>query len=223
MHDDHTDLRALTRRHRNPGPVDVPDQPRAIARKRQDLIVRVAADIISELGPERATFREIATRAGVSKGVVEHHFENKDDIVRKTLAWVNERANERERRATKGKRGVGALRARLLSYLPLQAELVCEWKIRVHYWSMSFAHRDEQLVMSLRFGDARKRFESDIREAIAMGEAPPGTDVQRATNMLLHVMAGVSCNRLVDSRHFGRSSQSGLVDHLMVQLRAGQL
>lgn len=195
----------------------------AIAENRQDLIVRVAADIIADLGVERATFREIATRAGVSKGVVEHHFKNKDDIVRRTLEWVNQRAFEREQRVTRNKTGLSAARARLISYLPMQPELIREWKIRVHYWSMSFTNRDEQLVMSLRFGDGRKRFEADIGQAVELGELPPGTDIQHVTNMLLHLLAGVSCNQLVDRAHFGRSYQLQLVDHIFNQLRSGHL
>ncbi len=206
--------------HGSPGSAP---QERAIARRRRDLIVRVAAGIIAELGPEGATIREIATRAGVSKGVVEHHFANKDDIVLKTLAWVNERANERERRATRNRRGLAALRARLLSYLPSQAELLNEWKIRVHYWSLSLANRDEQLAMNLRFGDARKRFEEDLAEAMALGEIPAATDVPHATNMLMHLMAGVSCNRLVGGGGLGRGYQRELVEHLVAQLRAGQI
>lgn len=194
-----------------------------IGEHRQDLIVRVAADIISDLGVERATFREIATRAGVSKGVVEHHFQNKENIVRKTLEWVNQRAHERELRVTRNKKGLSAARARLISYLPMQPELIREWKIRVHYWSMSFANRDEQLVMSLRFGDGRKRFEADIEQAIELGEVPPGTDPQHVTNMLLHLVAGVSCNRLVDPAHFGHSYQLRLVDHIFDRLRLGHL
>lgn len=195
----------------------------AIAENRQDLIVRVAADIISDLGVERATFREIATRAGMSKGVVEHHFENKDDIVRKTLEWVNQRAFKRERRVTHNKKGLSAARARLMSYLPMQPNLIREWKIRVHYWSMSFVNRDEQLVMSLRFDDGRKRFETDIEQAIELGEVPPGTNAQHVTNMLLHLVAGVSCNRLVDPAHFDRNYQMQLVDHIFNQLRSGHL
>ncbi len=198
-------------------------QTKSIAENRRDLIIRIAADIISESGVDRTTFREIATRAGVSKGVVEHHFKNKADIVHKTLEWVNQQAHKREQRTTRNKKGLSAARARFVSYLPLQPELIREWKIRVHYWSMSFANRDEQIVMGLRFRDGHKRFEADIEEAIELGEVPPGTDAQQVTNMLLHLIAGVSCNRLVDQNNFGRNYQISMVDHLMEQLRNGHL
>jgi len=190
---------------------------------RQDLIVRVAAEIIAELGIERATFREIATRAGVSKGVVEHHFQDKSDIVRKTLQWLNQRALEREQRATRHRTGLEALRQRMLSLLPTRPEIVREWKIRVHYWSMSFSNQDEQLGMSLRIAGARQRFEADIATAAQHGEVPRATDCHAAAKMLLHIVAGVSCNRLVDPTQFNRRYQLELVEHLLQQLRDGHL
>jgi TetR/AcrR family transcriptional regulator, acrAB operon repressor len=190
---------------------------------RQELIVRVAAEIISDLGIERTTFREIAIRAGVSKGVVEHHFHDKSDIVRKTLQWLNRRALEREQRATRHKEGLEAIRQRMLSLLPTRPEMVREWKIRVHYWSMSFSNRDEQLGMSLRIAGARERFEADIAAAAQRGEIPPSTDCRAAAKMLLHLVAGVSCNRLVDPAQFNRRYQLELVEHVLQQLRDGHL
>lgn len=190
---------------------------------RQHLIARVAADIIAERGIESATFREIAERSGVSKGVVEHHFSDKNDIIYKTLEWVNQRALSREQRATSKKEGLEAIEARLRCLLPMRPELVREWRIRVHYWSMAFAQRDEQLGMSLRITGARERFLADIQRAIELEEAPADIDPLRATNMLLHIMAGVSCNMLVDPGYYDRTYQQRMVKRVIAQLRSGDL
>lgn len=190
---------------------------------RQYLIARVAADIIAERGIESATFREIAERSGVSKGVVEHHFSDKNDIIRKTLEWVNQRALGREQRATSKKEGLEAIEARLRCMLPMRPELVREWRIRVHYWSMALAHQDEQLGMSLRITGARERFIADIQRAIELEQVPADIDPVRATNMLLHIMAGVSCNMLVDPGYYNRAYQQRLVARIIGQLRAGEL
>lgn len=190
---------------------------------RQQLIARVAADIIAERGIESATFREIAARSGVSKGVVEHHFSDKNDIVRKTLEWVNQRALKREQRATAKKQGLAAIEARLRCLLPVKPELVREWKIRVHYWSMAFAQQDDQLGMSLRITGARERFLEDLKHAIAAGEIPAEVDPAIATNMLLHLLAGVSCNMLVDPGYYDKGYQLALVRRVMEQLRSGRL
>lgn len=188
---------------------------------RQHHIARAAADLIAEGGVEAATFRAIAERAGVSKGVVEHFFIDKRDIMRRTLEWVNRRALAREQRATRGKRGLAAIEARLRCMLPIRPELAREWRIRVHYWSMAFSGRDEQLGMSLRIGGARERFLADVRDAIDAGDIPRTTDPEAATNLLLHLLAGVSCNRLVDPGHYDRPYQERLIARIMELLRRG--
>lgn len=192
-------------------------------RSRQNTLAKVAAEIIAESGVEGATFREIALRAGVSKGVVEHYFSGKEDIIRKSLEWLNKRAQEREERGTKNKRGIEALRARVLALLPLRPELVREWKIRVHYWSTTIANRDDRLGMSIRITAARERFEEDIRQAISDGEVPETVDPLMAANMFLHIAAGVSCNMLLDPSHYRKDYQLRLVENLIMKLRSGHL
>lgn len=188
---------------------------------RQQHIIRAAAALIAEGGIEAATFRAIAVQSGVSKGVVEHFFADKDDIVRKTLEWVNRRALAREQRATRGRQGLAAIEARLRCMLPTRPDLAREWRIRVHYWSMAFARRDEQLGMSLRIGGARERFLADVRQAIEAGEMPAAADAMAATNLLLHLQAGVSCNMLVDPAYYDRAYQLRLIARVMAQLRGG--
>ena len=81
--------------------------------ERREFIARVCAEVIAEHGLEQATLREIAARSGVSKGIVEHYFANKDDVIAAALEWVNQRYLRREQRNTAGKHGLDALAARL--------------------------------------------------------------------------------------------------------------
>jgi len=50
------------------------------AERRQDLI-NATLDCISELGLQRATVREVATRAGVTPGLIRHYFSSKDQML----------------------------------------------------------------------------------------------------------------------------------------------
>jgi AcrR family transcriptional regulator len=197
--------------------------PRAEHRaERQNLIARSAAEIIADEGIEGATFRAIAQRSGLSKGVVEHYFSGKQDIIRKTQEWINQQALSREQRATRRKRGLAAARARMLSLMPVNRELISEWKIRIHYWSSAIASRDEQLGMSLRITGARERFSGDLQQAVADGEIPADTDIQAATNVLLHLLAGVSCNQLADPTYYTRKYQVTLIDDCLNRLQSGR-
>jgi len=50
------------------------------AERRQDLI-SATLDCITELGVQGATVRQIATRAGVTGGLIRHYFDGKDQMV----------------------------------------------------------------------------------------------------------------------------------------------
>ena len=85
--------------------------------KRRAEIAETAANLIARGGLESATVREIANASGYSKGIVEHYFDGKSELISAALAWANEQYFERADVATKGKRGLAALRARLVVHV----------------------------------------------------------------------------------------------------------
>ncbi|MCU0803225.1 MAG: TetR family transcriptional regulator [Rhodobacteraceae bacterium] len=50
--------------------------------RRREALVSAAIDIIAQSGPEAATVRAIAERAGVTPGLIRHYFSNKDELTR---------------------------------------------------------------------------------------------------------------------------------------------
>lgn len=50
--------------------------------KRRDDLIAAALDLVAEGGPQAATVRAIAGRAGVSPGLIRHYFASKDDLTR---------------------------------------------------------------------------------------------------------------------------------------------
>lgn len=192
-------------------------------RSRQRHIAKVTIDLIAEGGINNASYREIALRAGVSKGSVEHYFSNKNNIIYTALKWINQRAVEREHRAVAKKQGLTAIETRLRCMLPTRPEVIREWKVRIHYWSATFAHRDEQLGMSLRIGGARERLIADLEHAICQDEVPADTDPTVTANMLLHLLAGISCNALVDPNYYDKQYQEKIIKRVITQLSSGCL
>lgn len=197
--------------------------PRTYQRNRQDHIAQVAAQIIGELGPEGATIREIAARCGVSKGVVEHHFSDKTEILRKTMSWANRGFAERVRRRTAKKRGLAAVHEHLRCIVPLTSEAVSEWKLRVHFWSMALASPDEQTRMSARFTWMRERFREDVAQAIELGEVPASVDPRKAANALMHLGSGVACHMLMDPADCSRRYCARIVEKAIEDLRRGSI
>jgi len=62
--------------------------------KRRDQLVEAALEIIAELGPEAATVRAIAERAGVTQGLIRHYFTSKDDLTRAAYHAHMQRIND---------------------------------------------------------------------------------------------------------------------------------
>lgn len=68
-----------------------PDQPAKKIRKRrtqeersaatQEALMRATIDAMSDIGFARLTMSDIASRAGVSRGALMHHFPNKEDLI----------------------------------------------------------------------------------------------------------------------------------------------
>lgn len=195
--------------------------PRPYRRNLQQPIARAAAEIIGNAGPEHATIRAIAARSGVSKGVVEHHFAGKNDILRKTLAWANERMIERERRRTAGLHGLAAARERLRTIIPLTPDAVKDWKMRIHFWSMALANPREDMDTSAGLAGARERFREDLKQAVASGEVPSSVDPLQAANLLLHLAGGVAWNMFVDPAYYNRRYRERIIDRTIEALRRG--
>jgi AcrR family transcriptional regulator len=62
--------------------------------ERRDQIVRATVAAVAELGYEGASLARIADRAGVSKGLVSHHFADKDDLMAQTVTVTVRRLRE---------------------------------------------------------------------------------------------------------------------------------
>lgn len=49
---------------------------------RREALIEAALDLVAEGGPQAATVRAIATRAGVTPGLIRHYFASKEELTR---------------------------------------------------------------------------------------------------------------------------------------------
>lgn len=66
---------------------------------RREQICRAAAVVIAREGFAGSTMRMVAEEAGVSTGMLNHYFANRQDLLTQALVFVSERAQERMREA----------------------------------------------------------------------------------------------------------------------------
>ncbi len=66
---------------------------------RREQICRAAAAVIAREGFAGSTMRMVAEEAGVSTGMINHYFSNRQDLLTQALVFVSERTQERYRTA----------------------------------------------------------------------------------------------------------------------------
>ncbi|MFN3844979.1 MAG: TetR/AcrR family transcriptional regulator [Paracoccaceae bacterium] len=70
--------------------------------RRRESLIAAALDLMAEGGPQAATVRAIAERAGITAGLIRHYFQSKDDLTRAAYAVVMNRMTTESLAATEG-------------------------------------------------------------------------------------------------------------------------
>src|SRR3954452_6523095 len=96
---------------------------------RREQICRAAATVIAREGFAGTTLRKVADEAGVSTGMLNHYFTNRQDLLTQTLVFVSERTQTLSREAMEGlPPGWDRLRALLDAALPGDVSLNEGWR-----------------------------------------------------------------------------------------------
>jgi AcrR family transcriptional regulator len=100
---------------------------------RREQICRAAATVISREGFAGTTMRMVAEEAGVSTGMLNHYFVNRQDLLEQALVFVSERAQARMREAIDGiPPGRERLAALLDSALAEGQEVTETWRVWIN-------------------------------------------------------------------------------------------
>jgi AcrR family transcriptional regulator len=98
---------------------------------RREQICRAAAVVIAREGFAGTTMRMVAEEAGVSTGMLNHYFANRQDLLTQALVYVSERTQDRYRDAIAAiPPGIERLQALLDSALMEDEQMVETW----HVW-----------------------------------------------------------------------------------------
>ena len=185
---------------------------------RRAQISGITADLIAGGGIEAATIREIARASGYSKGVIEHYFDGKNELLTGALEWVNERYEERVADATAQLTGLAALKARLTATLPLDQAARKEWQVRVVFWGMAAINRELGKQQARRFGRAVKFFAGDIEAAVAACEMAPVEDIPQVARRLVNRTTGICIASLHNRSLYTRAFLLQEADDLVQQI-----
>jgi TetR/AcrR family transcriptional repressor of bet genes len=100
---------------------------------RREQICRAAAVVIAREGFAGTTMRMVAEEAGVSTGMLNHYFANRQDLLTQALVYVSERTQSRYREAIEAiPAGLDRLSALLDSALMEDEQMVETWRVWIN-------------------------------------------------------------------------------------------
>ena len=153
----------------------------------------MARQVFSELGYERTTFQEIATRAGLTRPAVNHYFQDKAALYRALFDSVQE-----------GVVGAGVAQAAAEVTLPGRLSAFLQAAVQIDSRDRSFARFMAASVLDgyrhegLRGGtleqieQVREFVRVALRAAVESGEARADIDIPAVTEMLIAVLWGMA-------------------------------
>lgn len=187
--------------------------------ERRAAIAGVAARMIADVGLERTTIREIARESGFSKGIIEHYFDSKEDLINSALDWVNRRYLERVQDVSSQARGIAAIQLKIRSILPFTDDMREEWKIRIRVWGLAAIDDKFRKLQAKRFDIAANFFRLDVMEAQRLGEVPSSKDALAEAEWLLHQTSGVGVAATHNPERFDEGYMEQAIGRIVATLK----
>lgn len=155
-------------------------------------ILSVAREVFGELGYDKATFKEIAERAGVTRPAVNHYFHHKEALY---AALFDVTRDSVVGEAVANAAGEPNLTARLEAFLQAATQLDSRDRTSARFIAASLLdgirHPELRDRAQSQLEDARRFVDRSLRGAIEQGEIRPDTNVPAVTEMLVAVMWGM--------------------------------
>jgi TetR/AcrR family transcriptional repressor of bet genes len=129
-------------------------------------LVEATLEVVGQVGLENLTIRKVSEHAGVSVGLVHHHFDSKHDLVYKTFVYLIRRVREQ---LTAGRRNIAdpIERMKFTANMCFNDEVMSLGAANVwpHMWSSS-AHEERVQRLCAAFSKRlRSNFTYDLRRA----------------------------------------------------------
>jgi len=190
-----------------------PRYERQVASDRREALVDAAIESLKRFGYEGLSVRRIAAEAGVSIGLINHHFPNKDTLVAESYRTFSRRlaANFEKAVATAGPDPRKRLRAYFDAYFSgpnLNPQVLTAWVV---YWSLvqvspeMRAVRDEE---GQGYGEVLGRLLSDVAQSRGVATV----DLELTVKGLIALLDGLWLQLCLDPTSFRPKEAAVLCD-----------
>ena len=155
---------------------------------RRDALILAALDLVGEAGPEAATVRAIADRAGVTPGLIRHYFTSKDELIRaayrRLMEWLTQDSSVALLQADKGPK------AQLVAFVQASLRPPVVDPARLGLWAgfLNALRRDPEMRV---IHDQGYRAYRDLLEALIAALPRDATAAQCRRD-------AIACNAVID-------------------------
>ena len=153
-------------------------------------LLDAAYSIVADHGVRAVTTAAVGELAGYSRGIVNHHFGSRDQL----MSRLTEAVQGRFTPDPGARRG----RERVLSvvgdYLALVRSSPQDMRVFLRLWAAAIGNEEPGLRDAFTRRDARFRdyLEDAISEGLADGSVPPGTDASATAAVLVGLVRGIA-------------------------------
>ncbi|MGI5199044.1 TetR/AcrR family transcriptional regulator [Streptomyces sp. CA-288835] len=189
--------------------------------ERRRLIAEAVRRIAADRGLEAVSLGEVAAEAGISKGLVQHYFPSKDEMLRYATTTLRDHVDSRlANGVTRGANGVtqGApsLRAAVVALLPVDDASRTEALVANAF--LMRALKDPEIADRFRAGHAqlREALAAMVADAQTVGDLSADLDPTLEADLLLALIAGLGDAVLLG--HRTPEEAAALVDHHLSRL-----
>lgn len=189
---------------------------------RRRMIAEAVLAIASREGLDRASVRDVAKEAGVSAGMVQHHFRTRDEMLQFACVYMVERTNEhigaRMQALPEPQRIRDALGAVFEEMLPLDEERRTGIRVWMAFLARAVVDPEMEAFMRDTFRNSQRFFTGLLVEARECGELAPGVDPDRAAISLFALVDGLVSHVLIG--HYNGDEALRAIDDAMKQVFA---
>jgi len=171
--------------------------------ERRAEIVMIAANVIGRGGLKAATIRNVAAAAGCSTKVITHYFADKSELLFRV--YYDAAMRSQHRFDTSFARDPCDLQAALEAFLPLDQDIVRDWKIFIASWDMAFSEGIFLDRQRFWLKNARQLIQQ-VLEARRIAGCSVHADVKEAQRLLMLVM-GIASQAVFGERIWSASNQ----------------
>jgi AcrR family transcriptional regulator len=176
------------------------------ALQRRELSASVVS-VVAAQGLEHTTLRTVAQRHGCTKGMVQHYFADKEELLLAALNLLESTCQQRMVDAGEGSSGWERVQAEVESWLPLRADRIEEWSVRLAFYHRATIAPEMRRALLPYLQQRQKRGMASLKAAGKQRKLSTGVTPLSAWRQLSTLVDGIGAQVVADASQLSPATQ----------------